>query len=114
MITGADVQQLTDILLDVAERAALRRPEAHRAGAGRDEPHRGLQGDGGGRHREEVVQLRWDRLGPAEQGVEESHGYLASCSEISDSCRSRRSSEGWVEKRVARLAPALPDSAGAK
>ncbi len=83
--------------------------------AGRHEVGRRLQRDRRRRQREQRVQFRRHRLGPAEQRVQEAHGYLLSCWEIRSSWASRFSSVGWVENRVdSVISPARLCSAGAK
>src|SRR6202035_2743507 len=111
------VRELAHLLLDVRERLALHRAEADRARAGRGEPGGRLELDRRRRQREQVVELRLDRLGPAEQHVEEAHyrrpllppGLTSpSWRWIFSSCSMRLSRDGWVEKSADRLRPPLP------
>src|SRR5271165_2112459 len=133
----AHVEQLADILLDVAESLALRGAEAHRARSGRLEVSTSLERQRRARKGEQLVKVRRHRLRPAEQDVQEPHvltlprlaaglascrvdpvsadvcqltwvsilGQLPwpSCFEIFSSSFSRRSSDGCVEKIVARF-----------
>src|SRR5580700_7603646 len=103
LLARVHVEQLLYFLLYVGEGPALDRAEAHRAGTGGLETGSGVERDRRRRQREQVIQLGRDRLGPAQQGVQEAHSlrpywrWLSCCWTLSSSA-SRRSRLGWVEK----------------
>src|SRR6516165_793327 len=119
-LARAHVEQVLDVLLHIGEGPALNRAEAHRAGTGGLEPGSGLERDRRRRQREQVIQLGRDRLGPAQQGVQETHSLRPYWPWLSwrwtlSSSSSLRSRLGWVEKMVDSVAAlAFRCAAGAK
>jgi hypothetical protein len=67
------VEQVLDVLLDVAEGLALRCAEAHRASAGRLEVRPGLERQRSSGQRKELIQVCLHRLGATKQRIHEPH-----------------------------------------
>ena len=66
-------QQLLELGLHLGEGLTGGRLEAHAGASGGDQPRRHLQGDGRGGQGEQRVEVGPDRLGAAQEGVEQAH-----------------------------------------
>lgn len=84
---GVGVEQFAHVLLDAGEGAALDAREADRTEAGGGEPGAGLEGEGGGGHGEELVEVGADRFAAAQDGVEKTHERSLRAGEVGGDAR---------------------------